>query len=309
MKRILILGGNGFLGKALQKRLHCRNDVIFTPSSSEFNLLSPCVEDPYKSEKIDEIWHLAAWTRAGDFCDTHRADQWLVNQKINTGTLEYWSRFQKQAKLIACGTSASYASEDNLSEAAYMEGEPNDKFMSYAMSKRMLLIGLQAFNRQYGMNYLYLVPSTLYGPGYHTDGRQLHFIYDLIRKILNAKMGGDPVLLWGDGFQTRELVYVEDFVTTALNLNETMSNTVVNIGSGTGITIREFAQEICHIVSYDPELIKYDTSQYVGAKSKCLSIKRLNTLLPDRESTPLNEGLEKTIDWVSENLDALNQNQ
>ena len=87
-----------------------------------------------------------------------------------------------------------------------------------AMTKRMLYAGLLALSKQYSMRYLYLIPSTLYGPGYHTDGRQMHFIFDLVRKILAAKAGGPPAVLWGDGHQRRELVYIDDFVDTAILL-------------------------------------------------------------------------------------------
>jgi len=306
MKQILIIGGNGFLGRHLSPELKKLGYKIESPSSKAFNLLNRFKSDPYISLRFDEIWHLAAWTQAGIFCDTHRGEQWIVNQAINTHVLDYWKSYQPQAKLIAMGTSASYATEDDLRESVYLEGKPNDKFLAYAMCKRMLLIGLQCLNRQYGMDYLYLIPSTLYGPNYHLDGRQLHFIYDLIRKILNAQKGGDPVVLWGDGNQSRELVYVDDFVETALALNDCSSNTCFNIGAGHEITIREFAKSICEVVGYDWHSIRYDSSKYVGAKSKCLNISKLNHFLPDRGMTHLRDGLRETIHWVEAHLEQLN---
>src|SRR5437762_1568601 len=83
-----------------------------------------------------------------------------------------------------------------------------------------------------------LVPSTLYGPGYHTDGRQMHFIFDLIRKILQARGGGAQPVLWGDGHQRRELVYIDDFVKAAVDLAGTVENTLINIGAGEESSIR-----------------------------------------------------------------------
>ena len=253
---------------------------------------------PYNDLKYDLIFHLAAWTQAGDFCLHHQGEQWIINQQINTNTLAWWQRYQAQAKLIAFGTSVSYAVEDNLSEGNYMMGIPNEKFYSYAMSKRMLYAGLMSLNRQFGMRYLYLVPSTIYGPNYHTDGRQMHFIFDLIRKIIRGKEYGEPVVLWGDGYQRRELVYIDDFIDILLRLSGAVDNELVNLGAGKDYTIREFATKICQIIGYDFSTISFDTSKYVGAKSKFLNVNKLKTFLPAQEMTSLEEGLKKTIDWL-----------
>lgn len=306
MKNILVLGSSGFLGKKLIVSEPFKKANFLAPSSSEFDLSKTSSFFEADKLRIDEIWHLAAKTQAGTYCDTERGNQWIINQKINTNALDYWLHCQPQAKFITFGTSVSYSSEDDLTEYSYLCGLPNDKFKAYAMCKRMLLIGLQCLNYQFGMEYLYLVPSTLYGPDYHTDGRQLHFIYDLIRKIWNGKKRGIPVVLWGDGSQSRELVFVEDFVNISLSLNEKVSNEIINVGAGHEISIREFARQICHIVGYECDSIQYDTSKYVGAKSKCLNVEKLNQILPDRKMTNLGTGLGDVIDWVEKHLDKLN---
>jgi GDP-L-fucose synthase len=128
----------------------------------------------------------------------------------------------------------------------------------------------------------------------------MHFIFDLIRKIIRGKRFGEPVVLWGDGYQMRELVYVDDFVQLMLRLNETSENELINIGAGEEFTIRRFAESICASVGYDPELIQYDESKYVGAKSKCLNVAKLKRLVPDFVPTPLDEGLYRTIKWFEE---------
>jgi len=211
--------------------------------------------------------------------------------------LAWWQASQPQAKLVALGTSVSYATEADLSEEAYMQGLPSDKFLAYAMSKRMLYAGLLSLHKQFGLRYLYLVPSTLYGPGYHTDGRQMHFIFDLIRKILRGQLYGEPVELWGDGYQRRELVYLDDFVRLALRLAAERDNDLINIGAGEEHTIRHFAELICARVGYDFARIQFNTDRYVGARSKCLNVAKLRRLAPDFQLTPLADGLSRTIDW------------
>ena len=298
--RVLVTGATGFLGTTLCGRLAARGDEVVRLGSKNCDLTRPDSLRAFERTKYDRIYHLAAWTQAGDFCLRHPGEQWLTNQLINTHVLAWWRDYQPQAKLIAMGTSCAYPPDGELSEEYFLTGVPIDSLFTYAMTKRMLYAGLLAFARQYGLEYLCLVPSTLYGPGYHTDGRQMHFIFDLIRKILRGKQRGEPVVLWGDGHQSRELVYVDDFARIALQLDELATDELVNIGAGREYTIREFAQMICNHVGYDFGAIQFDAGRYVGARSKCLSVKKLDRLLPDRRLTPLADGLAATINWFAE---------
>jgi GDP-L-fucose synthase len=302
---ILITGGTGFLGTALAARLTADGHAVTVLGSKDADLFDQRSLDKFAGHKFDRIWHLAAWTQAGDFCLRHPGEQWMNNQKINTTVLDFWRRHQPQAKLIAMGTSCAYADDRPLSEENYLEGQPIDSLFTYAHTKRMLYVGLLALRKQFGLNYLCLVPSTLYGPGYHTDGRQMHFIFDLIRKILGAKRGGPPPELWGDGHQKRELVFLDDFVDWGVRLSDGTDNDLVNLGSGQEHSIREFAQAICDIVGYDFARIGFDTTKYVGAKSKVLAVSKLDRLLSDRRRTTLRNGLAKTIDWFQAHWDAL----
>jgi GDP-L-fucose synthase len=296
--RLFVTGGGGFLGRHLCAALRAGGHEVVAPSSRECNLLADGAFAPWRGQTFDRIWHLAAWTQAGDFCLKHPGEQWIRNQRLNTQVLDWWAAEQPRAKLISIGTSCAYAPQLPLREENYLEGQPIESLFTYAMTKRMLLVGQRALERQFGLRHLTLVPSTLYGPGYHTDGRQQHFIFDLIRKILRGRFQGEPVVLWGDGHQGRELVHVGDFVTAALRLADGVDNDLVNIGSGREHTIREFAAIICRHVGYDPAQIQYDTSRYVGARSKFLDSSKLQQLLPDLRMTPLEDGLPATIDWM-----------
>lgn len=294
---VLVTGSSGFLGKFLCEKLRLDGHQVVALTSKLADLRQQGSLAAYDKQKFDVIYHLAAWTQAGDFCLYHPGEQWVINQQINTNVVEWWQRAQRQGKLVTMGTSCSYAPGSHLSEEEYLLGEPIESLYTYGMTKRMLQVGLQSLNKQYGLQYLTFVPSTLYGPDYHNDGRQMHFIFDLVRKILRGREYGETVSLWGDGYQKRELVYVEDFVQIMARLTATQSNQVINIGAGVEYTIRDFAERICRIVGYPHAKIQYDTSKYVGAKSKCLSTKKLRKLIPDLQLTDLNVGLEKTINW------------
>lgn len=298
--KILVTGASGFLGSVLCRKLAAQGHDLVEMNSRICDLTRQGALAGWSEMSFDQIFHLAAWTQAGDFCLRHPGEQWIINQQINTNILAWWRESQPQAKLIFMGTSCSYAPDMPLVEENYLEGNPIESLFTYGMTKRMLYVGAMALAKQYGMKYLCLVPSTLYGPGYHTDGRQMHFIFDLIRKIIRGKRYGEPVVLWGDGHQLRELVYVNDFVELLLRLNQSTENDLINIGAGEEFSIRRFAGSICEMVGYDPSLIRYDESRYVGAKSKCLDVTKMRRLVPDFEVTPLDEGLRDTIMWFEE---------
>ena len=186
--KILLTGATGFLGSALAAKLESDGHSVARLGSRNCDLTRAESLSCFDNAKYDLIYHLAAWTQAGDFCLYHPGEQWIINQQITTNVLPWWARSQPQAKLIAMGTSCSYSPDLELVEENYLDGVPIDSLFTYAMTKRMLYAGLLAFARQFDLKYLCLVPSTLYGPGYHTDGRQMLVIFDLIRNIIRGKL-------------------------------------------------------------------------------------------------------------------------
>lgn len=300
----LVTGASGFLGRNLVPYLTARGEDCVGLSSADADLRHQGSLAPYAGTKFDRIFHLAAWTQAGDFCLHHPGQQWLINQKINTNVLDWWNTSQPQAKLISIGTSCAYPEGSDHREDGYLEGSPIDDLYAYAMTKRMLYIGQVSLCRQFGRRYMTVVPSTLYGPGYDFTSKQSHFIFDLIRKILRHKHFGDDVVLWGDGEQRREVVLVDDFISTMLELDTIVENEVVNIGAGEDFSIRELAEMICEATGVDKGAIRFDLSRYVGARVKSLNNDKLNSLLPARKTRPLSEGLALTIADMERRIDS-----
>jgi GDP-L-fucose synthase len=294
--KIFMTGGHGFLGKALAASLSKAGHAVTAPRRAEADLTEQDSLEKFK-DKYDRVYHVAAWTQAGDFSLTHSGEQWLINQKLNTNVLSWWRRLQPQAKFISIGTSCAYPPGANLQEKDYMNGEPIESLYTYAMTKRMLYTGQLALRKQYGLTHLTVVPSTLYGPDYHQDGRQMHFIFDLIRKIIRAKELGETAVLWGDGHQRREVVFREDFIALMEILADSRENDLINIGAGEDHSIRDFAEMICRVVGYPASKIRYDETRYVGAGQKSLDIGKLRGLVPTFRFTPLSEGLQKTVAW------------
>lgn len=293
---ILVTGASGFLGRHLCDYYEGLGNNVIKLSSKVVDLTDQSSLKNIPNIDYDQIFHLAAWTRAGKFCSIYQGDQWVINQQINTNILNWWKINCPKAKLIAFGTSASYSENFQMKEENYMNGLPHEKYYSYAMSKRMLLVGLETLNKQFGMNYLYLIPSTIYGPNYHTDGREFHFIYDIIRKILDHKYHKKDIVLWGDGSQVRELIYVDDFIKILYELNNKISNEIINISSGKFASIAEFAKICCDIEKINQNKINYNVNEFVGAKIKAMSIKKMNQNLKYEHKSYI-KGIEATINW------------
>ena len=299
--KCLVTGNTGFLGKHLCKRLV---DVGFEVSASNTkiaNLSNIENLNVYDSIDFDYIFHLAAVTKAGDYCMNHKADQWINNQIINTNILSYWKEKQPQAKMICMGTSCTYAPDIELVENNCLLGEPESSLYTYAMTKRMLLVGLKALQHQYNLKWLYFIPSTLYGPGFELEDN--HFIFDFVRNCYHAKKEDKDFTLWGNGHQRRELIYVDDAVDAMINLLS-YENEVFNLGSGQDHSIRQFAQKVCDIYDYDFDLVKYDLTKYVGVKEKKINVSKVVESLQGRDyiQTSLEQGLQKTIDYFCQEM-------
>lgn len=293
MSRVLVTGATGFLGRHLCRVLKLHGDEITAVGSKKWDDIC-CLK---LGANFDYIYHLAAYTQGGDWCLTHAGEQWLANQKINTDILMFWKKHSPRAKFITIGTSCAYVPSFNQVESDYLRGEPHESLFVYAMVKRMLLMGCEALHKQFGLNYLYIVPSTVYGTDYHVrNDRQLHFIFDLVRKIIRGKELGEQVILWGDGNQHRELVYIDDFVETLLKLKNANASGIFNIGGEDG-TIRHFAEEICRQVGYNHADVIYDETKFVGAPVKVLNKEKTESVLGKCSQFPVSDGIHTLIEW------------
>ena len=302
-KKVFITGGSGFLGRNLIMFLKKKKTKIFAPSSKELNLLK--YNDLKKiKNNFDTIYHLAAWTQAGDFCLKYPMEQWIINQEINTNLIKWWSvNGNKNSKITIIGTSCCYDEKGSFNEENYLNEKPHASLATYAMTKKMLLQGAISCQLQKKLTWNCFIPSTLYGTGYKITNKTPHFIFDLVKKILRGKYFNEKVELWGDGNQTREIIHVNDFISNMYYLEKNIKNEVFNIGGGTEKSIKFFAKKICQRAKYDFEKIIFNKNKYVGAKSKKLSIKKISKINPlyKKKLTTLTNGINEMVDWHIKN--------
>ena len=289
--KVLVTGATGFVGKHLVSRLLDEGCFVTELNSTNFDSMWNLEKNTY-----DYIFHLAVKTAAGGYCQEHPGEQWIVNSSINVDMLAYWQQYQQRATMITFGSSCGYSDKVKKIEPNYLKNEPETGYEVYGMVKRNLLTGLSALKKEFKMDFRYLIPSVFYGPKY--DLKDKHFIFDLIRKIVNAKNGGDEVILWGDGTQTRELIFIDDAIDIILQSMSSDSPKIMNLSSGKSYKLKDYAQTICNIVGYDYSLIKWDKNAFVGSKNK----KLINTHLKGYKFTSLKKGLKKTIKYYEDSI-------
>jgi GDP-L-fucose synthase len=165
--------------------------------------------------------------------------------------------------------------------------------------------GIEAYKRQYGLKGTTVVFATLYGPHDEFDLEKSHVVSALIKKFCDAKAFSTPeVEIWGDGTQTRELIYVEDQINGLLTTCQ-YDGDLINIGTGIETTIRDLAETIGRLTEFEGKIF-YNTDRFVGVKRKVLDISKSKelygwTVNEESKLTPLEEGLRKTIAWYRQN--------
>lgn len=313
-KNVLITGGTSFVGKNLTRRLSELGANYLTFGSKDYNLTDrEQANSVFQTGGYDFVIHMAALQHAADWPIHHTAEQFDVNGLIQINTLNAWKEFQPQAKLIAVGSSCCYPGEiESLKEEDLDQGDLHDSVYSYGATKRILGVGLRAYSDQYGLKGIMPMFATLYGPHDDFNLETAHVVGALTAKFCDAKKNNSPsVEVWGDGTQTRELIYVEDQIEGLLMAGQkfegypsTYHGNVINIGTGKETTIRNLAETIKKVSRYEGE-IDFNTDRFVGVKKKVLDISRAKKEFGwtvDNRLNNLEEGLEKTIRWYEENI-------
>jgi GDP-L-fucose synthase len=300
-QRVVVTGGAGFLGQHLVQRLRDRDcGEIIVPRRQEYDLCQQeAIVALLSDAKPDMIIHLAAVV-GGIGVNRQKPGQFFYdNAVMGLQLIEQARRFGVR-KFVCTGTVCSYPKFTPVpfQEESFWDGYPEETNAPYGLAKKMLLVQLQAYRQEYGYNGIYVVPVNLYGPRDHFDLETSHVIPALIRKYVEAKERGEAAITaWGSGTATREFLYVEDAAEGILLAAEHYDGAEpINLGAGEEISIRDLTGLIQHLTGFDGQVI-WDTTRPDGQPRRCLNTDKAWNAFGFRASTPLQEGLQKTIEW------------
>lgn len=299
-KKILILGGHGFVGKHLLEAFFKLGCTVIAPTSNEYDLRNPIYINALLSSNpdIDFVFNLAANVGGIGYNQAHPYSLFYDNIQIGVNLIEAAIKYHVK-KFIQLGTVCAYPKFTPVpfQESTLWDGYPEETNAPYGIAKRVLLTQLQAARQEFGFNGIYILPTNLYGPYDHFEPERSHVIPALIKKFVEAK---DEAVIWGTGKASRDFLHVKDAVRGILMLAEKYDcPEPINLGSGQEVRISALVYMMQELLNYKGK-ITWDTSKPDGQPRRGLRIWKIQELGWKPEIN-LKEGLKDTINWYLEN--------
>lgn len=300
-KRVLVTGGAGFLGAHVVEKLGQRGvdtKLIIVPRRATQDLRDwdVCLE---VCAGIDIVIHLAARVGGIGYNLAHPAELFYDNLLMGAQLMEA-ARQNGVQKFVTVGTACAYPKLTPVpfQESDLWNGYPEETNAPYAIAKKALLVGGQAYRQQHNFNAIYLLPVNLYGPRDNFDMEGSHVIPALIRKALEAKeMRDEHMVVWGDGSPTREFLYVEDAAEGIVLAAECYNRSdPVNLGGTFEISIKDLLGIITCLSGFEGKIV-WDTTKPNGQPRRKLDTSRAKQEFGFQAKTSFEEGLQRTIDW------------
>ena len=306
--KIYIAGHRGMAGSAVKRRLEVVGFTNFiTRTHAELDLTNQAsTRSFFELERPDYVVLAAAKVGGIHANSTYPADFSLENLQIQTNVIEAaWKHGAK--KLMFLGSACIYPqmAPQPMAETALLTGllEPTNEW--YAIAKISGISLCDALRRQHGFNTLSIMPNNLYGPGDNFNLENAHVLPALIRKFHEAKEKRHPqVVVWGTGCPLREFLHVDDFADAAVfMLRDYEDGGIVNIGTGTDISINDVAFLIKQVVGYSGRIV-FDDTKPDGVPKKLLDCAKLHKL-GWKPSINLKDGVVATYQWYLDNQNNL----
>ncbi len=306
--KIYIAGHRGLVGSALVRKLQAEgyNNLVLK-THAELDLLNQqAVADFFVAEKPEYVF-LAAAKVGGILANNTMPAQFIYENLQIECNIIHQSYLNGVKKLLFLGSSCIYPREcpQPMKEEYLLTGllEPTNE--PYALAKISGIKMCQSYNRQYGTNFIAVMPTNLYGINDNFDLKNSHVLPALIKKFHDAKVSGDlEVVAWGTGSPRREFLHVDDMADGCLflmnNFNPTKEQNkkgdiFVNLGIGTDLTIKELAEIIKDVVGFEGKII-WDSSKPDGTKQKLLDVSKIHAL-GWKHKIELEEGIKLTYQW------------
>ena len=303
--KIYVAGHQGLVGSAIVRELERQGyKNLVTKTREELDLTrQEEVEDFFQKEKPEYVFLAAAKVGGILANDKYSADFIRDNLAIETNVID--SAYKNNVKkLLFLGSSCVYPKNapQPIKEEYLLSGELESTNKAYAAAKIAGIVMCQSYNKQYGANFIGVMPTNLYGEGDNFDLENSHVLPAMIRKFHDAKeSGGGEVVLWGTGTPKREFLYVDDLANACLFLMDNYdSSEIINIGTGEDLSILELANMVKEIVGYQGTIV-WDSSKPDGTPRKLLDVSKIQSL-GWKHSINLEDGIKRSYDWYKANL-------
>jgi GDP-L-fucose synthase len=304
-RRVVVSGGGGFLGSFVLEKLRALGcSEVVAARSREYDLREKGEAlRLFRESRPDIFIHLAAVVGGIGANRANPGRFFYDNAAMGLNVIEA-ARMVSVEKFVCVGTVCSYPKFTPVPfrEENFWNGYPEETNAPYGLAKKMLLVQLQAYRQQYGLDGIYLTPVNLFGPKDNFDLESSHVIPALIRKCWEAKESrAAEILAWGTGSATREFLYVEDAAEAIVLATEKYSKPdMVNLGSGEEISIRDLLEQVRSLVGY-VGAVRWDPTKPDGQPRRGLDTSRALVEFGWRARTPLRDGLRETIRWFASN--------
>jgi len=301
--RVFVAGATGMVGSAICRRLaRSRYEPLQGPSTRP-DLRDPAAVHSLLTDLKPDWLFLAAARVGGIHANSTFPAEFIYDNLMIQSNVLHASYRHGVKKLLFLGSSCIYPKEapQPLREEYLLSGFLEETNKPYAVAKIAGIVMAQSYNRQYGTNFISVMPTNLYGPNDNFDLQDSHVIPALLRKTHEAKVtGAEFVEVWGTGRPKREFLHVDDLADACVFLMERYdSSEIINIGTGVDIPIRDLAALIKEVVGYQGA-IRFNPEMPDGTPRKQLDVSRL-TALGWSPSISLEEGLRSTYRWYLEN--------
>jgi GDP-L-fucose synthase len=306
LDKILVTGSGGVLGTAVLRSLRRRGiDKVAAPSRTDCDLLDEAdVRRTFAEVQPTLVIHLAGWVAGVQGNLSFPADALYANARMNLNVIDA-ARQAGVTKIVCAGTTAIYSDQvpKPMREDDLWQGVPHGSEASYAHAKRFMLAQLEAYQRQYGVDFAYLICTNLYGPNDRFDEKHGHVVPSLVARFHRVCADKSPAItIWGDGTPTRDFLYSEDAAEGFIAAAEKGSG-IYNLATGQNHTIRQLAECLKEVSGFAGE-IAWDTSKPLGQIDRSYDVSRLQSL-SWKAKTGLAEGLKATFDWYAANQDKI----
>ena len=296
---IYVAGHRGMVGSAIVRCLRARGyRNIVTADRAALDLIDAhAVKRFFETQRIAYVFLAAAKVGGIHANNSYRGQFIYENLMIEANIIEA-ARTTGVERLLFLGSSCIYPRDcpQPIREEYLLTGPLEQTNEPYAIAKIAGIKLCESYNRQYGTQYVSVMPTNLYGPGDNYDLQTSHVLPALVRKTHEAKLRGDPELVvWGSGTPRRELLHVDDMASACVFVMESgLTEGLFNVGVGEDVTIRELAERIMRIVGYDGRVV-FDATKPDGTPRKLLSVDRLQQL-GWRARISLDDGIRRAYD-------------